>query len=216
MHVSCRSSLDLASSIPSPNARLISVSIRIVKFLGILLLVSLLSLGGADPSWAVLNDDRYEGNIFALYGANGALIPPKLTVEQSLQRETPAVLVYYIDDSQDCKRFASVIGNLQVRYGLGVNFIAYPVDALDLEDPEGPGRYYTGQVPQTLVFAGSGEITYSAVGNRPLVEVENTIRTLFDLEPISADDRQARSFNEVQTGYGRGPTPPQLNPAASN
>lgn len=179
----------------------------LLKFLGILVVCGLLSLGWSAPSWAGLNDDRYEGNIFALYGANGALIPPKVTLEESQRRQVPTLLVYYIDDSSDCKRYASVIANLQVRYGLGVNFIAYGVDSLDLEDSEGPGRYYQGRVPQTLLFDGSGQITYESIGNRPLVEVENGIRSLFDLEPISAADRQARSFNEVQTGFGSNPTP---------
>lgn len=215
MPVSARSPFGLSPRI-SLRSRLSLVTRWIWKFLGILAVISLLSLGWSDPGWAGLNDDRFEGNIFALYGSNGALIPPKLTVEQSLQREAPTVLVYYIPDSRDCKRFASVIANLQVRYGLGVNFIAYSVDALDLDDPEGPGQYYTGKVPQTVVFAGSGQITYGSVGNRPLVEVENAIRDLFDLEPISAENRQSRSFNEVQTGYGAGPTPAKIDPEASN
>lgn len=208
-HILSSDLLDLgrrASVFPTRTTRR-SVLSWLIKFLGIIVILTLLSLLWTPPSWAGLNDDRYEGNIFALYGANGALIPPKVTVEQSLQRQTPAVLVYYIDDSKDCKQFASVIGNLQVRYGLGVNFIAYAVDGLDLDDADGPGRYYRGQVPQTLIFNPSGEIAYAAMGNRPLVEVENAIRAIFDLEPISADDRQARSVNEVQTGYGTRSTP---------
>jgi hypothetical protein len=55
------------------------------------------------------------------------------------------------------------------------------------------------------VFDAKGQITYQSVGNRPIAEVENAIRALFDLQPVSSDNRQAQSFNEVQTGF-RAPT----------
>jgi len=33
---------------------------------------------------ASINDDRFDGNIFVLYGGNGSLVPPKVTLAKSL------------------------------------------------------------------------------------------------------------------------------------
>jgi thiol-disulfide isomerase/thioredoxin len=157
----------------------------------------------AMPAHAVLNDDRYDGNIFALYGSNGGIIPARTTLDKSIQQGIPAVVVFYIDDSSDCKQYAPVIASLQVRYGMGVNFLVYNVDALDLEateDPSNPARFYRGQVPQTLLFDRQGDVIYQSTGNRPIDELENPIRALFELDPVT-NDPTPQQFNEVQTGY---------------
>jgi len=167
----------------------------------ITLILSLVWLWGS-PAAALLNDDRYDGNIFALYGSNGGMIPPRTTLEESQKYGRPALLVYYIDDSRDCKPYAAAIANLQVRYGVGINVLAYSVDGLDFRDPQGPGRFYGGQVPQTILFDASGTPVYESVGNRPLAEVENAIRALFDLPFVPPGQLIPQPFNEVQTGYG--------------
>ncbi|MEO0852026.1 MAG: thylakoid membrane photosystem I accumulation factor [Cyanobacteria bacterium J06648_11] len=169
-----------------------------------------LALSFAAPSWAALDDDRYDGNIFALYGSNGGIVPPRTTLADSLTRHIPTLLVYYIEDSRDCKTFAAAVGNLQVRYGLGVNFIALNADSLnadDLDNPSNPGRYYRGQLPQTLLFDADGNVTYEAVGARPITEVENAIRTVFDLDPVEIGDLRPQPFNELQAGFDRRPAP---------
>ncbi len=191
---------------------------RLPRLLGILIcLIWAVTL--AMPAHAVLNDDRYDGNIFALYGSNGGIIPARTTLEKSIQQGIPAVVVFYIDDSSDCKQYAPVIASLQIRYGMGVNFLVYNVDALDLDvtnldataDPTNPARLYSGQVPQTLLFDRQGEVIYQSIGNRPIDELENPIRALFDLDPV-ANDPTPQQFNEVQTGYKLNPSQraPQL------
>jgi hypothetical protein len=47
--------------------------------LAFLLLVTIqwLGLGGISPAYAGLNDDHYDGNIFALYAGNGSIVPPE-------------------------------------------------------------------------------------------------------------------------------------------
>ncbi|NET54244.1 MAG: thioredoxin family protein, partial [Merismopedia sp. SIO2A8] len=35
---------------------------------------------GTPPALAGLDDDRFDGNIFALYGGNGSLVPPRITL----------------------------------------------------------------------------------------------------------------------------------------
>jgi len=54
---------------------------------------------------ASLTDDHFEGNIFVLYGGNGSLVPPKVTLAKSLAG-TDQLLVFYVDDSSDCKQYA--------------------------------------------------------------------------------------------------------------
>ncbi len=169
--------------------------------LSVILAASLISVMTVTPAWAGFDDDRFDGNIFALYGSNGGMIPPRVTLSESLQREKPALVVFYIDDSRDCKQYAPAIANLQTRYSIGVNFIAYPVDLFFTEDPDNISQYYTGRVPQTLLFDSSGDIVYDSVGKRPIEEVENAIRALFDLEPV--DKIEVRAANEIQQGFDR-------------
>ncbi|MEM9155820.1 MAG: thylakoid membrane photosystem I accumulation factor [Cyanobacteria bacterium P01_F01_bin.33] len=169
-----------------------------------------IALSLASPSWAALNDDRYDGNIFALYGSNGGIVPSRTTLAESLERHTPTLLVYYIEDSRDCKTYSAAIANLQVRYGLGVSFIALNADSFDpdaVTDPDNPGRYYRGLLPQTLLFDADGNITYESVGDRPITEVENAIRSIFGLEAVEPGELRPQPFNELQTGFNRRPAP---------
>ncbi|MEN9521418.1 MAG: hypothetical protein RLZZ381_4006, partial [Cyanobacteriota bacterium] len=69
------------------------------------------------PVSASINDDRYEGNIYVLFGGNGSLVPPRMDLPTSLKREKPAILVFYVDDSSDCKQFSGVVTRLQEFYG---------------------------------------------------------------------------------------------------
>ncbi|WP_156819985.1 thylakoid membrane photosystem I accumulation factor [Synechococcus sp. PCC 7336] len=155
------------------------------------------------PVRASIDNDRYDGNIFALYGSNGSIVPPRVSLADSIAQRVPTLLVFYVEDSSDCKRFAAVVGNLQVRYGLGVNIVALNIDALATDDPNGPGQYFDGRVPQTLFFDPDGRITYNQVGDRPITEVENTIRAVYNLEPVAEGDLRRQPFNELQTGFGR-------------
>lgn len=174
------------------------------RWLGVVLVV--LIVMGAPLAHAGLDDDRYEGNIFALYGANGGIVPPRVTLAQSIQSNIPALVVYYVEDSRDCKRYAAAIANLQVRYGLGVNFIPLNVDSFSSQPsntPFDPTLFYDGRVPQTVLFDPDGRVTYVSVGDRPITEVENEIRALFKLEPVAEGDYQRQLFNELQAGFGR-------------
>ncbi|MGK7905736.1 MAG: thylakoid membrane photosystem I accumulation factor [Synechococcus sp.] len=169
-----------------------------------LVLCLVLSLAlGALPAQASINNDRYDGNIFALYGSNGGMIPPRVSLSESLSQRVPALLLFFVEDSSDCKRYSGAVANLQVRYGLGVNFIPINIDALNPEDPNDPGKYFTGRVPQTLLFDPDGKVVYESVGDRPISEVENEIRALFSLDPVEPGELRRQPFNELQTGFGR-------------
>ena len=43
------------------------------------------------------DSDSYDGNIFPIYAGNGAIVPPKTTLQESLKNKRIAVLFFYLD-----------------------------------------------------------------------------------------------------------------------
>lgn len=154
-------------------------------------------------AWAGLDDDRYDGNIFALYAGNGSLVPPRVTLKQSIQQGKPTLMVIYVDDSRDCKRFSSVISQLQAPYGRAANFIPIMADAIPVKDsyaPTEPGYYFEGSVPQTVVFDQQGEVRFNHVGITSYEAIDDVMREVFDLLPRSQSaELRRRPVNEVNS-----------------
>jgi hypothetical protein len=165
------------------------------------LLVTIVSVGFGTSAWAGIQDDRYDGNIFALYAGNGSLVPPKVTLAKSLRSERPTLLTFYIDDSQDCKQFSAIISQIQAYYGRVSDFIPINVDSIPVKasyDPTEPGYYYKGKVPQTLVFDISGKQVLDVVGKGAFEQFDDVLRNVFDLLPRSeSPELKRRSINEV-------------------
>lgn len=155
------------------------------------------------PALAGIDDDRYDGNIFVVFAGNGSLVPPRLNLVQTLQREMPAVIVFYVDDSSDCKQFSLVVSRIQEFYGRAASIIPVRVDALQAKSdytPREPGYYYTGVVPQTVILNGQGEKVYEAKGQVPYEEIDDQLREVFDLLPRSESKTlKRRSFNEYNS-----------------
>lgn len=155
------------------------------------------------PAWAALTDDRYDGEIFALYAGNGSLVPSKVKLADSLNQGKPAILVFYLDDSQDSKRFSSVVSQLQASYGRVADFLLVRVDALPAQENYAPteaGHYYRGYVPQTLVFDQTGQVRLDEIGQVPFEQIDDAFRQIFDLLPRSESVAlKRRSVNEVST-----------------
>ena len=152
-------------------------------------------------AWASLNDDRYDGNIFALYAGNGAIVPPRVNLEQSLKQEKPTLLFFYVDDSRDCKEYSFVISQLQAPYGRVANFVPVMADAVLPQDTftrSEPGYYFKGSVPQTLVLDGSGEIRFDKTGEVSYEEVDDVFREVFGLLPREeSEELRRRPVNEL-------------------
>lgn len=169
------------------------------------LLVLLLSCFVINPSpaWAGIDDDRYDGNIFALYAGNGSLVPPRVSLAESLKGEKPAILFFYVDDSSDCKQFSIVISRLQAYYGRAASFIPVDIDAIPVKaeySPTEPGYYYQGLVPQTVVIDGQREVAFNEVGQVAYEKIDDSLREVFDLLPRSeSEELKRRSFNEFNT-----------------
>ena len=156
------------------------------------------------PALASINDDRYEGNIYILYGGNGSLVPPRMDLPTSLKREKPAILVFYVDDSSDCKQFSVVVSRLQEFYGRAASIIPVSVDSfIDKEQysPEEPAYYYSGVVPETVILDQQGQVVYDGKGQVPYEEIDDALREVFDLLPRSESQvLKRRSFNEYNSG----------------
>jgi hypothetical protein len=127
---------------------------------GVLLFVLLL-LPGASPAWAGLDDDRYDGNIFALYAGNG-------TLAEARAEGRVAVVVYYLDDSSVSKRFAPVVSELQRQWGNSIELIPLVTDPLQdrkAAGPDDPATYWKGTIPQVVVFDRAGKVVFDASGS---------------------------------------------------
>lgn len=155
------------------------------------------------PALASLKDDRYDGTIFALYGGNGSLVPPKSTIADSLQRNKPVLLVFYTDDSSDCKQYATVVSQLQQFYGRAASFMPLSIDSFpDRPSPEltEPSHYYEGFVPQTVILDQAGKVVFNAKGQLPFERVDDAFRKVFDLLPREESvPLKRRAVNELNT-----------------
>jgi hypothetical protein len=165
----------------------------------------LLSLTLLQPAAALAgrDDDRYDGDIFALYAGNGSLIPPRVTLAEAMQRDRPILLVLYIDDSRDCKQYATVVSQLQAFYGRAADFLAIRVDSLPLDKSAtltDPSYYYQGVVPQTVVFDAAGKVALNEAGALSFERVDDVFREVFDLLPRSESvELKRRQVNEITT-----------------
>ncbi len=173
------------------------------SLLTVAIALSFILLIGTPPALATLTDDRYDGTIFSLYGGNGSLVPPKSTIADSLKRNKPVLLVFYVDDSSDCKQYASTVSQLQQYYGRAASFMPLTVDSFpEKPSPEltDPSHYYEGFVPQTVILDPSGKVVLNVKGQVPFEQVDDAFRKVFDLLPREASvPLKRRAVNEFNT-----------------
>ncbi|BAY21648.1 hypothetical protein NIES2100_14050 [Calothrix sp. NIES-2100] len=168
-----------------------------------LVLLACLLIINIPPAVAGIKDDNYDGNIFVVYAGNGSLIPPRQTLAQSLKEHKPIFLAFYVDDSQDCKEYAITISRVQEFYGKVVEIIPLSVDTIPSEktdDPTDPRYYYSGGVPQVVVFDQSGKVLLNKQGQVAFEEIDDRFREVFDLLPRTESVQlKRRSFNEFSS-----------------
>jgi len=171
-----------------------------------LLAISLLILlNGMNMPAAIagLNDDRYEGDIFTLYAGNGSLVPPKVTLEQAFERKRPTILIFYVDDNSDSKKYSTVVSQLQAFYGRAADIIALRVDAIPPKKTYAKteaGYYYGGVVPQTVLFDETGKVVLNQKGSVPYEQLDDVLRKVFKLVPRSESRELKRQpINEFNT-----------------
>ncbi len=174
---------------------------KLCRGLAIAVLCLGLLMGQSSPAHASLNDDGFDGNIFALYAGNGSLVPPRVTLADSFKRQRPAILFFYLDDSRDSKQYASVVSQLQAFYGRAADFLPISIDTLPLEgspDLKDPAHYYKGFVPQTVIIDQNGKVVFDQSGVLALESVDDVLRKVFDLLPRSESvELKRRPLNEI-------------------
>jgi len=168
----------------------------------VLLVLSLLTLW--QPSaLAARNDDRYDGNIFALYAGNGSIVPPRVDLPTSLKQQRPIVLFFYVDDSSDCKEYSSVISQLQAPYGRVANFVPIAADSIPVKDSYATteaGYYFKGAVPQTVLFDETGNVRFDKTGEIAYEAIDDVMREIFNLYPrAESEELRLRPVNELNT-----------------
>lgn len=172
---------------------------KISLFTVIAALTSLL-LFGTSPALANLDDDKYDGNVFILYAGNGSLVPARFTIAESIARKAPSFLIFYVDDSSDCKQFSFTVSELQRYYGRAASFIPVNVDTIPVKakyTPTEPGYYYKGVVPQTVILNQEGKVVFNSTGQVKFEELDDAFRKVFDLLPRSESvELKRRTVNE--------------------
>ncbi len=167
------------------------------------MVVGCLMMFGTPAAQAGLTDDRFDGDIFALYAGNGSLVPPKVTLVEALQRQRPALMVLYTDDSRDCKQFSAVVSEVQAFYGRAIEILPIRADGIPVKSsyaPNEPGYYFKGVVPQTVLFDAQGKAVLSESGAVPYEKLDDKLRSLFDLLPRSQSTAlKRRQLNELTT-----------------
>jgi hypothetical protein len=170
-----------------------------------LLIGLLLLLGLAAPVRAALDTDSYDGNIFALYAGNGSLVPPRTSLAQSLAAGRTAVLVYYLDDCADCKRFAAVVSDLQRSWGNAIDLIPLVTDPLQARPTQGeddPAVHWHGSVPQVVVIDAERHVVFDRTGAVPVGLINQAIGGATGIPlPAGAGDASDRlvSINELNS-----------------
>ncbi|MCC0177983.1 thylakoid membrane photosystem I accumulation factor [Waterburya agarophytonicola K14] len=196
----CKNSLHLLLSSRKRSAKLWIQAIAI----SLLVVLTSFSTWCISPALATINDDRYEGNVFVLFGGNGSLVPPRMDLPTSLKKEKPAILVFYVDDSSDCKQFSGLITRVQEFYGRAASIIPVTVDSFidrDKYTPDEPAYYYSGVVPETVILDQKGKVVYDGKGQVPYEEIDDVLREVFNLLPRSESQvLKRRSFNEFNSG----------------
>ncbi|MBG1266929.1 thylakoid membrane photosystem I accumulation factor [Nostoc sp. WHI] len=172
----------------------------------VLLLASVFIIS-MQPAYAGLDNDLSDGNIFVVYAGNGSLVPAKETLTQSLAEHKPIFLAFYVDDSSDSKRYAISISRVQEFYGRIVEIIPINVDTIlpkETYDSTEPGYYYSGGVPQVVVFNQSGQVVLNKKGQVPFEEIDDEFRKMLDLLPrIETTQLKRRAFNEFSSELAR-------------
>ncbi|MEB3332716.1 MAG: thylakoid membrane photosystem I accumulation factor [Synechococcaceae cyanobacterium] len=203
-----------ASGLPSAPRRSPALSTLLRGLLAglLVLLTGLVPLGLLPtPARAALENDRYDGNIFALYAGNGSLVPPRSSLSEALADGRVAVVIFYLDDSSVSKRFAPLVSELQRLWGNAIELIPLVTDPLlpvseanrsaRAALPAGdPSRYWSGLIPEVVVFDRSGAVAFQASGQVSLDAINAALSRATDLPlPQAAGTTSTRSFNELNS-----------------
>lgn len=148
--------------------------------------------------------NSYDGNIFALYAGNGALVPPNISLEAAIKEKRSILLAFYLDDSSASKRFAPLLSDLQGRWARDVEIIALTSDPYEVNPNapvDSPNHYWNGSIPQILVLDTNAQVLYNGQGDMDEKEIETALAVATGRQATQGS-RSSKSFNEYNTEYG--------------
>ena len=146
--------------------------------------------------------NSYDGNIFPIYAGNGAIVPPKTSLQESLKNQRVTVLFFYLDDSSDSKALAPLISGLDLIWKNNIDIIALTTDELQNKEksdsPNEPNYYWNGLIPQTIIINSNGEVKYDQNG---MINIEELNKVIGELKGIDLKDTEfsIESFNEYNS-----------------
>lgn len=186
---------------PSPLARLLQRLLSTA--LGVLLAAGLWGLVPAAAAQASLTSNSYDGNIYALYAGNGSLVPPRSTLAQALADHRPAVVVYYLDDDGASKQFSAVVSELQRVWTNSIELIPLVTDPLQNRadaGPTDPAHYWSGLVPQVVVFNPNGQVIFDEKGAVSVDAINAAVSEATGIPlPEGGTSSTTESFNELNS-----------------
>ena len=181
-----------------------SLPSRLLNLIFSCFLFGLIFLLTPDQTRADRDTNSYDGNIFALYAGNGALVPPSISLEAAIKEKRSILLAFYLDDSSASKRFAPLLSDLQGRWARDVEIIALTSDPYEVNPNApiySPNHYWSGSIPQILVLDENAKVLYNGQGNMDEKEIETAL-ALATGRSDTQSLRSSKSFNEYNTEYG--------------
>ena len=155
------------------------------------------------PANAARETDSFDGNIFPIYAGNGAIVPPKTTLKESLKNKRTSVLFFYLDDSSDSKAMAPVISGLDLLWRENIDIIALTTDELqneeDLKEPFQPNFYWNGLIPQTIILDGNGEVKFDKNGIADFGDLDKIIQESIGIKVNTNSKFTVEAFNEYNS-----------------
>ena len=152
---------------------------------------------------AYRDTNSYDGNIFPIYAGNGAIVPPKTTLKDSLKNKRVSILFFYLDDSSDSKAMAPVISGLDLIWRENIDIIALTTDELQNEEksdlPTEPNFYWNGLIPQTIILDSNGQVQFDSNGMVDFGELNKIISESTGIESDENSLFTVEAFNEYNS-----------------
>jgi len=152
---------------------------------------------------AYRDTNSYDGNIFPIYAGNGAIVPPKVTLKDSLKNKRVSILFFYLDDSSDSKAMAPVISGLDLIWRENIDIIALTTDELQNEEnsdnPDQPNFYWNGLIPQTIIIDSNGQVKFDSNGMVDFGDLNKIISESTGIEIETDSSFSVEAFNEYNS-----------------
>ena len=152
---------------------------------------------------AYRDTNSYDGNIFPIYAGNGAIVPPKTTLKDSLKNKRVSILFFYLDDSSDSKAMAPVISGLDLIWRENIDIIALTTDELQNELksdlPTEPNFYWNGLIPQTIIIDSNGQVKFDSNGMVDFGDLNKIISESTGIEIETDSSFSVEAFNEYNS-----------------